>query len=339
MVRYIPVIDVGNTSAKLAWIRLECDFTAQVSWIHRISTCQSSDTLDPKTLITTLLEAFEAGKKVLYNLSSQEGTPSTYSLHHNIQIVCVNSTWSTALEALQLTQQNTFKPYRFTLHTVNTLLEHYPCDLSDYPVTRLGKDRFLAGLIPLYTARSGRLLSEDTAHENNPTVWLILSAGTAITLDVWVIPASHMPERRKFLGGLILPGLRLLGTALSHQIPTLPTITAKDLLLTYNTTLPKQTLGHDTLSCITQGLQHLVYGGLILALQTILQGLKPQENLPLATVSPVLLITGGDGEVLYQGLQQHAHLLPSNAFSSWVLAPHALLHQLAHLATLEDSTL
>ena len=99
-------------------------------------------------------------------------------------------------------------------------------ELVNYDRTKLGNDRVVDMLSAL-------------AHYPVPTA--IFDLGTATTLSV-------LDEAGRFIGGMILPGIRVSVNALSAQTSQLPAISLEP---------PKALLGTDTVSCMRNG---AIYG-------------------------------------------------------------------------------
>lgn len=75
---------------------------------------------------------------------------------------------------------------------------------------------------------------------------VIADMGSATKLSV-------IDEKRQFSGGVIIPGVQVANEALVHFIPHLPEIELK---------LPKEVIGHDTISAMQSGLLYGVIGSL-----------------------------------------------------------------------------
>jgi type III pantothenate kinase len=75
---------------------------------------------------------------------------------------------------------------------------------------------------------------------------VIADMGSATKLSV-------IDENRQFSGGVIIPGVQVASEALVHFIPHLPEIELK---------LPKEVIGHDTISAMQSGLLYGVIGSL-----------------------------------------------------------------------------
>ncbi len=110
---------------------------------------------------------------------------------------------------------------------------------------------------------------------------LVIDAGTALTF-------TAVDRQHHLLGGAILPGLRVQLQALGQSTAALPEVSALDL-----TFLP-QRWAKDTTGAIASG---VIYT-LLASLQNFIQDWRHQfPDRPV-------VITGGDGDRLYAGLQQ-----------------------------------
>jgi type III pantothenate kinase len=110
---------------------------------------------------------------------------------------------------------------------------------------------------------------------------LVIDAGTALTFT----GAAH-PQR--LVGGAILPGLRLQLQALGQSTAALPDLSAADV-----TALPPR-WAQDTSNAIASGVLYT----LLASLRSFIQDWHHQFP------DSAILLTGGDGDRLYAGLQQ-----------------------------------
>ena len=99
---------------------------------------------------------------------------------------------------------------------------------------------------------------------------LVVDCGTAVTLDAVRDDGQH-------LGGLIMPGLRMMRAALSSGTRLPPTQADREM----------GALGNDTVSCIVAGIRQALVGAIERTLQRVPTG-SPNN--------PLLVFTGGDGE-------------------------------------------
>lgn len=148
----------------------------------------------------------------------------------------------------------------------------------DFP-DRVGIDRLLAALGSL----SFRAKTE-------PAV--IVDAGTAVTVDA-------VGADGRFLGGYILPGLRLLADSLHRHTAKLP--------LVEHFVVEDRIPGKNTVEAIRGGVIHLLLGGI--------QHLESRiANHLFGDTTPKRILTGGDSAVLRSGLG-----------STWMLVPELTL--------------
>lgn len=139
------------------------------------------------------------------------------------------------------------------------------------------------------------------AYHLNKQTTLVVSAGTAITIDALEVQG----KQAVFVGGSIMPGFKLMQNALQSQ--------------TANLKLPigtLQALPTKTDDAITSGLFNAAVGAIVLATQT----------LSLRTLSaPAILLTGGDALQLQAGLKFYG--ISANIAENLVLQGLRLLSQ------------
>ncbi len=123
---------------------------------------------------------------------------------------------------------------------------------------RVGVDRLLAALAGYHRTRSA---------------CIVVDLGSAITIDA-------VSARGVFLGGIILPGLRMAARALSRDTAFLPEVELD---------FPESVLGRDTVSAIQSG---LLWGWV-----EMVRGLTERLKAEVGQKVHVLL-TGGDAELL-----------------------------------------
>lgn len=121
-------------------------------------------------------------------------------------------------------------------------------------------------------------------HINKQTT-LVINAGTAITIDCLNATEQDNQNKGVFLGGTIMPGLRLMQAALTHNTAQLKVDEGSHVAFPTNTENAIQT------GCLTAAV------GAILILQ---QQLKEHSHLP-----PKLLISGGDAPTIAEALMVH----------------------------------
>lgn len=145
---------------------------------------------------------------------------------------------------------------------------------------RLGVDRYLAML---------------GARARYPQGCIVVDCGTAVTVDAIRADGNH-------LGGAILPGMRLMTTALARGTGQVQVEwSASDAIF-----------GRDTVECVGIGTLHAVVAG-IDALVAHMAGSLAE--------SPVLVLTGGDAELVEPLLKARYHSHPDLVLEG--LAIHA----------------
>lgn len=118
---------------------------------------------------------------------------------------------------------------------------------------------------------------------------LVVDAGTAITLDAIDRDGRH-------LGGQILPGLRLMAVALDRSTSDLPQVDTR--LLRDNTA--GGLLANSTEEAISRGILSAVLG----AVEHVARSIRETDP------DTILLLTGGDAELIQKHLQFAATLRP-----------------------------
>ena len=138
--------------------------------------------------------------------------------------------------------------------------ESLPVKIPDAVVERrrIGADRLLAALAAYHRARSACIVAD---------------LGSALTID-------GVSAEGVFLGGVILPGLRMAARALSTDTAFLPEV---------ELTFPESVLGRDTTAAIRSG---LLWGW-----REMIEGLVGKLKAEVGGSSQVFL-TGGDAELL-----------------------------------------
>lgn len=154
-------------------------------------------------------------------------------------------------------------PYQ--IHLVVLPKRSLRVDFSQYHFAQLGIDRVA--------------LSEAARHQYRTTPVLVVSAGTCMTIEA--LSASG-----QYLGGYILPGLQTKLNSLHLRTDRLP------LLKIYEEKLEEDLplFGHDTRSAMLSG---LIHESVALIEYLLRQMTKAKESL-----TPRVMFTGGDGEVL-----------------------------------------
>lgn len=156
------------------------------------------------------------------------------------------------------------------LNTYFVVAKKQACDVFNHyePAEKLGIDRWAAMIAAWH-------LCQQTS--------LVVNAGTAITIDCLV--KSEQENRAVFLGGTIMPGLRLMQTALTQNTAQLNVGGGNYIAFPTNTQ-----------NAIQTGCLNAVVGALFLQLQQ----LQKHSDLP-----PKIIISGGDAAAISGALSAH----------------------------------
>jgi len=136
------------------------------------------------------------------------------------------------------------------------------------PADKLGADRWAALIAAWY-------ITQQTT--------LVVNAGTAITIDCLI--KSEQDNTAVFLGGTIMPGLRLMQAALTQNTAQLNVGEGRYMAFPTNTQ-----------SAIQTGCLNAAVGAIVIQLQQLQQ----QYDLP-----PKIIISGGDAKVIFNALITH----------------------------------
>lgn len=137
-------------------------------------------------------------------------------------------------------------------------IKNIPSDRMDYntPAT-LGVDRFLVA---------------NAAYQESGKSVIVIDAGSAITIDL-------MNDSGVYMGGVILPGIRIQKQAVSNYLPELPDI---------GSVIPKDWPGKSSKECLEWGIN----GGLQFAVNGFIKRYNSTYN------HADLYVTGGDSELI-----------------------------------------
>jgi type III pantothenate kinase len=138
-----------------------------------------------------------------------------------------------------------------------------------------------------------RLANAAAAHLEFGSPSIVLDFGTAVTFDV--IAAANDPDQDHafaYKGGVIAPGLASMTEGLAQRTALLPHIQLEE---------PEHAIGTSTEKAMLAG---AVYGYRGLVREIIGQLIKEIPG------KPVIIATGGDAELITQGLPQIEHLSP-----------------------------
>lgn len=133
------------------------------------------------------------------------------------------------------------------------------------------------------TLGADRIADMAAVAEDHPLPAIILDLGTAVTVDV-------LDADRRYLGGMIAPGLRLFTEYLGERTAQLPRLELGDLV-----SIPPRALGQDTREAITAGALHGFVGQCQGLLETAIRAL------PTGTVQSII-VTGGDAAIFHSFL-------------------------------------
>lgn len=138
-----------------------------------------------------------------------------------------------------------------------------------------------------------RLANAAAAHLEFGSPSIVLDFGTAVTFDV-IGPANDLDQGHAFAykGGVIAPGLASMTEGLAQRTALLPHIQLEE---------PEHAIGTSTEKAMLAG---AVYGYRGLVREIINQLIKEIPG------KPVIIATGGDAELITQGLPQIEHLSP-----------------------------
>jgi len=166
---------------------------------------------------------------------------------------------------------------------VETVLRTWPSDLGPPPEI-IGDPSALPLAVSVEAPKKvgiDRLLSALAANVIRPAGCpvVIVDSGTATTVDV-------VSAEGAFLGGAILPGLELSARALHHYTALLPLISIEELAVE-----SPEPLGRDTRAALQSGL----FWGQVGAVRELIARLQTGLS---AAEQPLLLVTGGGGELL-----------------------------------------
>lgn len=149
---------------------------------------------------------------------------------------------------------------------------------------KVGIDRILAACAAL----CWRQMPEHAAHFSDSTRFIVVDAGSAITVDL-------VGGEKQFAGGAILPGLAVVAQALSSISPRLPKIQTQDIAFAVYP-------GKNTDEALTAG----IYWGAVGAIRQLSQIVESSLiDAELPSRVPIFL-TGGDADTLYAGLSMFA---------------------------------
>jgi type III pantothenate kinase len=149
---------------------------------------------------------------------------------------------------------------------------------------------------------SDRLCVAAAAYDKMKSACVVADFGTALTIDL-------VADNGVFLGGTILPGVRLSAVALHEHTALLPLVEVGE---------PTEILGKDTVSAMRNGIFAMMVG----ALREVTEGYATQIG-----KWPPLVITGGDAEAIAKRCDFVDRVMPDLALEGLVLAYHRAIAQ------------
>ncbi len=125
-------------------------------------------------------------------------------------------------------------------------------------------------------AGADRLANAAAAAEFYGCPCVVVDLGTAINFDV-------VSADRKFIGGIICPGIGMATTGLYQKTARLPLVDFR---------APRSLIGRNTVDCIQSGLYHSVLGAIDGILERLLAELGPETR---------IVATGGQASLIVEG--------------------------------------
>jgi type III pantothenate kinase len=155
------------------------------------------------------------------------------------------------------------------------------------PVSIIGKD-MIVPLVNRYTyphqVGQDRLVSAYAAMRCYGYPVIVIDLGTAITIDV-------VSQKKEYLGGIIVPGIRLSAESLYHKTALLPLVDVHK---------PAQLIGKDTEGSILSGIFY-GYGEMIQGLTRRIQTTLQQDF--------KIIVTGGYTQVMKKFIAEMPHTI------------------------------
>ena len=170
------------------------------------------------------------------------------------------------------------REFNLTVNWLKVVSQQCGVDNTYEDLSQLGIDRWAAVL-----GAKQYLLEND--YEGS--VAIVVDAGTAVTVDV----LSH---NLNFQGGAILPGLKMMHDALVGR--------TEGIVSSLVTEMPLP--GKNTLQCVNSGVHYGLFG----AIERIVAEI--QFTLNVSSSKLVLLLTGGDAELIQQNSRLEFVVLP-----------------------------
>jgi type III pantothenate kinase len=114
---------------------------------------------------------------------------------------------------------------------------------------------------------------------------VVVNAGTAVTIDALHKQPGN-DQQGEFLGGMILPGLKLMQTSLGFGTAQLPT---KDVMQDTNENMPADIFAKSTIQAIDAGVIHAITG----AIEHMANALEAK-----CRQTPFIVLSGGDAALI-----------------------------------------
>jgi type III pantothenate kinase len=156
---------------------------------------------------------------------------------------------------------------------------------------------------------------------------IVLSAGTAVTIDALVADSATNKQEALFVGGVILPGLNLMQQSLGIATAQLPQFDPRAKINPTATGHPlANALGTTTETCIYQGALCAIVGGLM----QVVELLKPYTHQP-----PMIILSGGDATIIKAWLLKENH--QQSVIDSVIIVDNLVLKGLFKLSNVMQS--
>ena len=151
---------------------------------------------------------------------------------------------------------------------------------------KLGVDRLLAmlGLVD-----NKHLKKQISITKTNKFGTIIVSCGSAIAIDYWVIKTNKKANQYSYNGGQIIPGITLMAKSLNQGTANLPEIKFSSVLKKLKKKSYKQIFAQDTKTSIALGILN--------SLSASIEKISEKTNNSRIPISTIYL-TGGDATLL-----------------------------------------
>lgn len=218
-------------------------------------------------------------KKSLY-LINIGNTHTEFAIFDNTQITNHQVVDSTNINKIKKIVSSCFDPEKMKVvlasvrpETLNAILDVFvdssPLIIND--TLNIGVDCLA---VDMTTVGADRIANIVAAIENISLPVMVIDCGTAITTEI-------IDEKKRFIGGIILPGRKMMYKALNSQTGQLP-----DLDILPDRIKPPKAAGLNTQAAIHAGISHGVIG----AVKNIIVETRKMLNSPNLNI----ILTGGD---------------------------------------------